>query len=277
MKSHFDFLERNFYINNRDCQIEPLMKKEITDWIQKGGFPFEMQVANAFLDAGFKVAQAIYYQDSDSNKTRETDIIAYTYARVNDIWVVLTFVIECKSSKDKPWVIFSNPRVFNSLDEQLPIYCTKNGISLLKSLKSKGNFKSSLIFKNKRHFGYSIATAFNNATEKSYEAIQSVTKACEYFVSQSEIKRLSSCNIYFPCVFIEGEMFSATMKKDNDLEIKPIDEAELLIGRSFHEHGNSRVFVFNNQDLLRKAKKLKALSKEFFLKNKEQIEENIGK
>jgi hypothetical protein len=35
------------------------LNKKIEEWINRGGFPFEMRVANAFINAGFNVSQSV--------------------------------------------------------------------------------------------------------------------------------------------------------------------------------------------------------------------------
>lgn len=60
-------------------QDDKNLDNKVKDWIQKTGFPFEMEVANAFVNAGFMVAQSVYYRDNELGKYREADIIAHSY------------------------------------------------------------------------------------------------------------------------------------------------------------------------------------------------------
>lgn len=89
------------------------LDKKVEKWILKNGYPFEMKVAQAFKSEGFHVSQSILYKDNDLNKYREIDIIAHTNKLVNGVWINLTYVVECKKSTDKPWVVFKNKDLFN--------------------------------------------------------------------------------------------------------------------------------------------------------------------
>jgi len=123
------------------------MEDKIKDWLLKGGIPFEMEVSNMFIDEGFTVAQSIYYKDIDEGKYRETDIIAYRYSYINGVFVNLTFVIECKLSPDKPWVVLKNDRLSNSIDEDKQIYYSNRFKKSLGKIKDSSS-KSDLVFKN---------------------------------------------------------------------------------------------------------------------------------
>jgi len=226
------------------------IKTKIVDWIKKGGFPFEMKVAKSFIKAGFDVGQSVYYMDVESEKFRETDIIATKSKLINNVWVNIAFVIECKSTTEKPWVVLINDGLKYYHDE-LPIFITKNGLKFLNATKKNEEFKSDFLFRNTRKIGYSLITAFNKeGKEPSYEAIQSLTKACEYFVMESSNKRDYQLNIYLPIIIVEGLLFNATLSENEEIQIEQVDNSEFQITRSFHSFGdaNLRIFDYSNLD-----------------------------
>ena len=141
------------------------MKEKIKDWLLKGGFPLEMKFSNSLLKNNFEVAQSVYYQDHESGKFREIDIIASICEKINDIYTHITFVIECKKS-DKPWIVLKNDKLLNHINDELPIYHTRNGLFFLSSLYKNNGFKSDLLFKNNRSIGYSIQIALNNGLDR---------------------------------------------------------------------------------------------------------------
>jgi hypothetical protein len=250
------------------------MEDKIKDWLLKGGFPLEMKIVNSLLKEGFEVAQSVYYQDFETNKFRETDIIASKYKRINNTWIHITFVIECKKSNDKPWIVLKNDKILNHIAEELPVYYTKNGDYFIKSINGKENYKSDLFFKNKRSIGYSIQTAFHKGVDKSYEAVQSVTKACEYF-SQKINERKNVCAFYFPILLIEGRLFEGKLAND-EIEIEEVKNSEVLITRSFHKYGNSHLMIFESSDLDLVTLKLKKLAEKFFKEYEETLNETIS-
>lgn len=151
------------------------MENKIKEWLLKGGFPFEMEVSNMFIDAGFMVAQSIYYKDSDEGKYRETDIVAYVYRNINGVFVNLTFVVECKSSIDRPWVILKNDRLSNSIDKHNKIYASSRFKDSLSAIIQSKN-KSNLVFKNSTKYGYSVVTALNNGNDKLMNQFKQLLK-----------------------------------------------------------------------------------------------------
>src|SRR4051794_17961952 len=77
-------------------------------WMLGSGFPLEMQTARAFRDRGFRVEQARYHRDPETQKLREVDVIA---TGAND-GVALTFVLECKDSS-APWILLVGDQRFD--------------------------------------------------------------------------------------------------------------------------------------------------------------------
>jgi len=251
--------------------------EKLEAWIEKGGFPLEMKVSNAFIKAGFEVAQSVYYMDIESDKYRETDIIASKYKQVNGIWVNLTFVVECKSSLDKPWVILINKGLKNQSSGGLPTYITHNGIKFLKATSLKEDYKSDLLFKNDRSIGYSMQTAFNSGKDKSYEAIQSVTKACEYFLQECNKKRKNQCNFYFPVIIVDGKLFNAALTENGEMEIEKVEQTELLVTRSFHSYGNANILIFDVSDIDKIVMHINNMCDELFDNYSDLLEHKIQK
>jgi len=82
------------------------LASRIRSWLGEQGYPLELRVAHAFQSAGFEVSSSEYYNDPDEGKPREIDVIASMSAFVCGISIQIAFMIECKSSKKKPWVLF---------------------------------------------------------------------------------------------------------------------------------------------------------------------------
>ena len=253
------------------------VKTKIEEWIKKGGFPLEMKVARAFINAGFDVSQSVYYMDSESEKFRETDIIATKTNLINGVWVNIVFVIECKSSVDKPWVVLINDGI-KYYHEDLPVYITKNGIKFLKATKTNEEFKSDFLFRNSRQIGYSLITAFNkDGKEPSYEAIQSLTKACEYFIKECNNKRDYQFNIYLPVIIIEGMLFNAILTEKEEMQIEQVDKSEFQITRSFHSFGNANLLIFDHSDLDKTALSLMIQCEAIYENYSKLLNENISR
>jgi hypothetical protein len=252
------------------------VKTKIEEWIKKCGFPLEMKVAKSFIKAGFDVGQSVYYMDSESEKFRETDIIATKSNLINGVWVNIALVIECKSTIDKPWVILINDGLKYYHDD-LPAYITNNGLKFLKATRENEEFKSDFLFRNSRKIGYSLITAFNkDGKEPSYEAIQSLTKACEYFVKECSNKREYQINIYLPIIIVEGMLFNATLTETEELKIEQVNNSEFQITRSFHSFGNANFIIFDHTDLDKTAINLMKQCNEFYEKYSKLLIDKIN-
>lgn len=248
---------------------------KILDWIKKGGFPLEMKVAKSFIKAGFDVVQSVYYMDIESEKLRETDIIATKSLLINRVWVNIAFVIECKSTLEKPWVILINDGLKYYHDE-LPIYITNNGRKFIEATKKNDEYRSDFLFRNRRKIGYSLVTAFNKeGKEPSYEAIQSLTKACEYFMKESNNKRDYQMNIYLPIVIVEGLLFNATLAQNEEIQIEQVNNSEIQITRSFHSFGDANLRIFDHSDLDNTADILFRQCNELFEKYSQLLTDNV--
>ena len=88
------------------------MEDRIHEWLESQGYPLEMQVAREFARNGFRVLQSDYYDDFESGDSREIDVVAHMQTMIGELLVRVEFVIECKASRDKPWVLFTQHRSF---------------------------------------------------------------------------------------------------------------------------------------------------------------------
>jgi hypothetical protein len=107
--------------------------KGVEEWLDKGGYPLEFQVEEAFRRAGFDVRRGVHYTDEEKGepKRREIDVVALRSGVIpvtlpnGEPWkvrVILAFFVESKHAsppdvkghvEDKlanPWVAFTSPR-----------------------------------------------------------------------------------------------------------------------------------------------------------------------
>lgn len=246
--------------------------ESIKSWINKNGYPFEMQVAKSFRKAGFEVSQSILYKDSETEKYRETDIIAFVTKSVNGVWFNLTFVIECKKTTDKPWIIFSNKDLYTIQNSKYPIIASKNANKLIDSITKNNNFKSPLIFPEIINSGYNIVTAFSEKSDVAYSASQSVIKACEYFVNNSNKTSRKFCNIYIPIIAIDGELHEAFLNDDDEIELLQVEHSTVVSTKSFDEQNSNLITIVSSNYLSKYTKLLKKQTLDFYKKYSNEIE-----
>jgi len=85
--------------------FERLVLRHLED---REGWPFEARVAELLLEKNYLIDQPFYYEDMQTQKTREMDIIARKCIMLGpNIFARLIFVISVKRSRD-PYLFFQN-------------------------------------------------------------------------------------------------------------------------------------------------------------------------
>jgi hypothetical protein len=83
---------------------------KVLEWLNEQGYPTEFQVANICDRHGFRVFQGYHVRGEDPDVPREIDVLAQTdRISTNNYLIRVCHVIECKWSKDKPWVVLTSP------------------------------------------------------------------------------------------------------------------------------------------------------------------------
>lgn len=242
------------------------LEKKIEKWILKNGYPFEMKVAKAFKKEGFHVSQSILYRDIITNKYREIDIIAHTNKLVNGVWFNLTYVVECKKSTDKPWVIFKNKDLFNLQTSRYQILGSKNSKLLISKIsdKKKKSKKLEFIFPSIAESGYNVVTVFKESKDLAYSSTNSLLNACSYLVEKSNNSRLKFCNIYIPIIIIEGKLYESFLQEDDNINLLEVYHSTIANTKSFDESDSSIVTIASSLNLNKFIKKLKSNNDSFF-------------
>lgn len=246
---------------------------KIKIWINKGGFPFEMKVAKAFKNSGFQIGQSILFKDVNTDKYRETDIIAHMTKGIGDVWFNLTFVIECKKIIGKPWVILKSDSPYQIQKGKLPIYGSRNAQILIKKLNDIKKYKSPLLFPDLTDYGYNVVTAFSEKNDTSYSASQSVIKATEYLVKKSNESTNRFCNIYIPIIAVDGELYEGRLNNESEIELQEKNVSTFVSTKSFEENGLSILTVITSSEIENYVEQLKEDCDLFFENYKEQLED----
>src|SRR4051794_35033755 len=86
----------------------PLATK-VDEWLRHEGYPLEYITAATFHQMGFGIWQGVYVRSSSDENPREIDVIGLYDSSDEDVLLRVEYVIECKWSRDKPWVVFTSP------------------------------------------------------------------------------------------------------------------------------------------------------------------------
>jgi hypothetical protein len=207
--------------------MENDLSAKVLEWLDKHGYPFEMTVAAIFQKHGFQIGQSVYYIDNELSIPREVDVIAYRTFQVDNHFISFSFVIECKSTKSKPWISFSHGT--NSKFTGLPNFkATNAGKKLLTKIK-KDEFNSTLFSSRISNYGYSMTLALrdSDATDIFYKAIQTLNKSVEYYIDKfTEHSSLSY--FYFPVIALDCPLFELKLLESGKTELLQIQQCAYL-------------------------------------------------
>ncbi len=155
------------------------MEQKILEWLSKEGYPLEFQVANIFRATGFHTFQGQYVTDFKSSAPREIDVVTRTDANYEDSFIRINYLVECKWTANKPWVIFSD-----SNSSITPEACiaqsigTKLAESILWLLASDKTTQKLSIFHTPDRPGFNGRQAFSSQNDLVYSTLQSIMSAC---------------------------------------------------------------------------------------------------
>lgn len=250
------------------------LEKKVKTWILKNGYPFEMKVANLFKKSKFKVSQSVLYKDIDTNKLRELDIISYSNIEINNVWFNFTFVVECKKSTDKPWVVFKNDNLNNPQLERYKPFATRNGEILINKAKVLKNKNFELLFPNLHKSGFNLVTSLKESKDLAYSSTTSLLKACKYLTEKfNDSNSVRACNIYIPLIVIEGILFESFLDIKDELILKEVDYSSILNTKVFSEGNSNVITIVSSKNLEEYIEKIKETTILFFKTYEKEIEE----
>jgi hypothetical protein len=206
------------------------LEKKIIEWLNSQGYPLEMAVSQLFRNNGFWVLQSDFYDDKESGKKREIDIVAY-FNKYSEVLHPLNFgfsigcCVECKLGKDKPWLLLTS--------ENLPIYDIRDlavtndyGFQVLTKAISVSKNKSLGLLKN-MSFGYGITQAFTSGQDVPYQAVMEASKST--FSKMQEFDAMIDSTwgldipIFFPIVVFDGKLFETQLNENEELILQKVN------------------------------------------------------
>lgn len=219
-------------MNNQPKDLET----KLAEWVKQEGFPFEMRVARAFQKAGFLITQSDYYKDPTTSASREVDVTALMNFYIKPIVIRVEFLIECKSSKNKPWVVFCGEQ--EELEAPAWVanrFASRAGLKILCDYAGSKEFQSLSLFRLRAPVGYGLQQASidgknNHNQDVAYAAMCGVGNAArasaDYFRDHLDASKI--LEFQFPVIAIEGRLFECRLSDNEEIEIKEVSFATLL-------------------------------------------------
>jgi hypothetical protein len=218
-------------------------RDRVIAWLTRSGFPFEMRIAAAWEDAGFDVAQSVYYVDPESQDAREADIVASRENVMGQGWLRFTIVVECKDRQDAGWVLF--PKRGTPIDAStriLMLTAPSSTSPYLSRVARRGDVRALAAFAPRRP-AYAMAQArpvrdkktakgpeadHDDGKDHAYAAVMSVAKAASSLLTKmSQSEDDEEFEILWPVIVTESPLYAAQLSPGGSVEVESISECTL--------------------------------------------------
>lgn len=218
------------------------LQSQIREWLQREEYPFEMKVAQAFAKAGFTVQQSDYYDDPETGVQREVDVVARVQRYVsNGIILRILFLVECKSSLDKPWLLFCSTKRASLADPGRVSQRVSSGaaVHVLLGIAEDEDVQNLALFRVRDPAGYGLKQAFLKEKQKdaAYAAMASIgdaaRAAAKHWTKHPWEPRI--VEIIFPVIVIDGRLFKCWLDEATVLSVSEIS-CGTLVWRTPFEH-----------------------------------------
>lgn len=199
------------------------LEDKVNEWLSEEGYGLEFLTADIFSKRNFQVRQGYYVRDEQTQTPREIDVIAqeirvlasnladkFSYLRIE-------YVVECKWSKDKPWVVFSSyNHAMSPSDCIRQTIASLTGASILWTLAADTKVQNLEMFSVPPRPGYGGRQALSKGNDIFYSTMQSIissasslAKSYDKFPIYDVGQALENATIIFPVIVIDGRLFEA--------------------------------------------------------------------
>jgi hypothetical protein len=208
------------------------LEDRLNQWLETQGYPLEMAVAAAFQRAGYRVFQSDYYLDPESSDFRQVDVVARCQRDIEGILVRMTFAIECKLSRDKPWILFTSPQAVLAARASVAQRAASSiGQTLLWKLAPRAEIQDLPLLRLGNRCAYGMTQAFTSGEDVSLSASMSVAKAAD--ARAREATQATGVQGYFgeiifPVIIIDGKLFECYLNADSEQMLQEVSQGVLV-------------------------------------------------
>lgn len=220
-------------------------KQKIVDWLDSSGGLLELKTARIFQKAGFSVSQGYHYEDLETGKIRESDLLVFGQRHCKSpkgehFTVAVTFMVECKKSNNKQWIGFlSDDAGISSVTQVLPFQMMMSQLARA----SLANLMTMHFDNGQELFvlgdsAYAISTVHigsknGEGRNGAYLATQQVLDAALFRYRETLTADLPNrAHITIPVVVFDGDLY--TVKEDDSgPDISEADEIDLMLRNRF--------------------------------------------
>lgn len=205
------------------------IEDKIKEWLDSQGYPLEMRVAERFQQAGFSVLQSRYFNDPEENKQREIDVTAAVLKIGKRCLSSVIFMIECKKSADKPWLIFMPPEPTEQhiLRSAHGTFAVSNKVreDLPETIRMQWGSVPSL--HPGTRYGHGITQAFTKGVDVPYKAVMGALKAALW--RSSTYESIEEYVFAIPLVVIDGKLYECSLDSAGRSELTEVESGTLVL------------------------------------------------
>lgn len=200
---------------------------KVAAWIAKQGFPLEMKVAEILGEAGIHADHYRVYEDLETQKSREIDVMGY----FDHEKLSVHLVFECKHSKDKPWILFSTARK-NMVPRGyvMSVPATEVARGRIEQISDESIVQEMNFFHAPNLLGFQLLRAFTNNQDSAFHAVSGLSGACLSIAE--DIGRGGHRVLFVPILVVDSPLFQCHLPEgSSEIELSPI-----LHGAMLHTH-----------------------------------------
>jgi len=205
--------------------------REVKEWLSRTGYPLEMEVAKNLQVAGFGISPSEYFEDSDTGKWRETDVVAYEQYKSNNCQFNFALIAECKGKKEEPWVLFSTKDGYPETLSVVRRATSEKGRLILTALAPNQDVRESPLFAVPEHQGYNLVVKKEDKKNKdvAYSALESVLKATMGLVNRLDgLPHINAIPFVWPVIVINAPLFESYLDGKGELQVNEIKKGLLI-------------------------------------------------
>lgn len=253
---------RNYQFEVLPVKESSALTKNIAEWLNKTGFPLEMEAAAAFREAGFDVRQSATFADPQADKGREIDVLAQDpdWIGILDI----SFVVECKSAQ-KPWVVFMSDDVLTHAN-RLNAFGIQSGAAraILAKRISMGIRRElplvSAYIERPNRGGYGFRQAMGGENDQAFSAAIAALKACHGVVQDGGEGQLPRLAFAFPIIVVDSPLFECERNLEGELVLTEVQKSEFLFSAHIPHQVGCCIRVVKREYLTEVARESKELA-----------------
>jgi len=177
---------------------KPQMHDYVNDWLAKQGFPLEFRTARALNAQGLRSFQERYIRDPRTQQLREIDVHASLHLAAADVLCRISVVVECKWSRDHPWILFAGDESASREERVLQAIASAFGDGVLWHLTTDETFQQYTERRRPGRVAFSGRQARGEKKDKGqdkdqfYEAVQGAVGAAVAVATAEDPRQATS-------------------------------------------------------------------------------------